>query len=36
LIGYTPGSEKKKRHAIQVHVKQPGLDVHAHALKTRS
>jgi VWFA-related protein len=33
LLGYTPVSEKKKRHTVDVRVKRPGVDV--HALKTR-
>ncbi|HEY2153039.1 MAG TPA: VWA domain-containing protein [Vicinamibacterales bacterium] len=33
LIGYSPASEKKKRHKVEIRVTRPGLDV--HALKTR-
>jgi VWFA-related protein len=33
LLGYTPGTEKKKRHSIDVRVKRAGVEV--HTLKTR-
>jgi VWFA-related protein len=33
LLGYTPGSDKKRRHAIEVRVEGPNVEV--HALKAR-
>jgi VWFA-related protein len=33
LLGYAPARDKKERHAIQVRVNRPGVDV--HALKSR-